>query len=176
MFTLRCTSKALKRLGIEPTDPVPPSTTALGDWYVNPFITRNQRLWLCVSARSFLGLLIPMREVHGDLGRNLPGALAVHLVKLGIPFNLVEEEIRRMTEVAYGKTASRQVLGVMNEYAFMAKILFQRLGQNPGHVSLRLAETPVGPLKGHFPVDATRNLLFDARRRETISVVTPDPS
>lgn len=64
----------------------------------------------------------------------------------------------------------------MNEYAFMAKIHFQRLGQSPRHVSLRLADTPVGPLKEHFPVDATRNLPFDARRRETISVVTPDPS
>jgi len=117
-----------------------------------------------------------MREVHGDLGGNLPGALAIHLVKLGIPFDLVEEEIGRMTEVAYGKTTSRQVLGVMNEYAFMAKILSQRLRQSPGHVSLRLAETPVGPLKEHFPVDATRNLLFDTRRRESIFVVPPDLS
>ncbi len=113
MFTLRCTAKALKRLGVDPVDPAPSSTTTLGDWYVNPLITRNQRLWLCVSAKSFLGFLIPMREVQGDLGGNLPGALAVHLVKLGIPSDLVEEEIVRMKEVVFAKTASRQVLGAM---------------------------------------------------------------
>jgi hypothetical protein len=173
MFTLRCTTKALKRLGVDPVDPAPASTTALGDWYVNPFLTRNHRLWLCVSAKSFLCLFLPMREVHGDLAGHLPGALAVHLAKLGIPFDLVEEEVERMKEVTFARTADRQVLGVMNEYAFMTKIHLQRMDQTPNRVSFLLADGVVGPLKERSPAGEARNLLLDARRRATFGVVPP---
>lgn len=171
MFTLRCTAKALKRLGVDPSDNAPPSTTALGDWYANPFITRNHRLWLCVSAKSFLGMLIPMRDVQKDLGGHLPGVLAVHLAKLGVPIDLVEEEVDRMKEMTIAKTASRQLLGVMNEYAFMTKIHLQQPGQSPERVALLLAGGVVGPLKHRSPAEAARDLLFDARRRETMKVL-----
>jgi hypothetical protein len=62
----------------------------------------------------------------------------------------------------------------MTDFAFMAKIHLQRIGETPCQVNLRLSDTPVGPLKVHFPVDAARHLLFDARRRESMRIVSPD--
>ena len=67
-----------------------------------------------------------------------------------------------MSEVVYAKTANRSVLGVMNEFVFLAEGYRDQDGSiDPVGLSLRLAGTPCGPLyKGAvFPDKAVRELV-----------------
>jgi len=67
-----------------------------------------------------------------------------------------------MAEVAIGKTASKRVLGSMNDFAWMAAGYLD--GTMSLHdVSLRLAETPCSPLE------------MDSPRRTTVALFAGQP-
>lgn len=60
-----------------------------------------------------------------------------------------------MEQIRAAKTASRSVLGVMNEFKYLAEVCAQLDGETDlMALSLRLAETPCGPLyKRHISPD-----------------------
>jgi hypothetical protein len=81
----------------------------------------------------------------------------------GIDPRFVEEEIEAMGVGAYAKTASRSVLGVMNEFAYLADV-DRHAGGGGGLVALsvRLAHTPTSPLyKRHVRPDLELRALVD---------------
>jgi hypothetical protein len=147
VFTLRCTAKLLKRLGgPNETSPAAPSTQ-LGDWYAHLLFTRPQ-LVLCMSERTLLPVLIPARDASALVPRLREGAVTM-LRSLGMPEAAVAAEESAMAQAVIGRTASRQVLGSINDFVWM-------LDSYPGHgtlldVSLHLAETPCGPLQMNSP-------------------------
>ena len=80
-----------------------------------------------------------------------------------MPAQFIDSEISGMSEVVYAKTANRSVLGVMNEFVFLAEGYRDLDGSvNPVALSLKLAGTPCGPLyKGAiFPDKALRELVY----------------
>src|SRR5881628_3146524 len=151
MFTLRCTARLRKRLGTtEDTASAPPSTK-LGDWYAHLLFTRPQ-LVLCVSERTLLPVLIPARD-HRLLVPRLREAVVRALTALGIAVAAIESEQEAMKDAVIGKTVSRQVLGSMNDFVRMLDAY--RGAGSLLEVSLRLAETPCGPLRMNSPRDET---------------------
>ena len=151
MFTLRCTARLRKRLGTtEDTASTPPSTK-LGDWYAHLLFTRPQ-LVLCVSERTLLPALIPARD-GSVLVPRLREAVGQMLRALGIAQAAVAAEEEAMMEAVIGKTMSRQVLGSMNDFVRMLDS-YRGVGTLL-EVSLRLAETPCGPLRMKRPRDET---------------------
>jgi hypothetical protein len=71
-----------------------------------------------------------------------------------VPVEFVLREVGGMSEAAYAKTASRSVVGSMNDFAFMADVArVHGRGDDLVALSVDLADTPCGPLrKGHeFP-------------------------
>ena len=79
-----------------------------------------------------------------------------------MPVEFIDSEISGMGEVVYAKTANRSVLGVMNEFVYLAEGYRDQDGSiYPVWLSLRLAGTPCGPLyKGAvFPDKALRELV-----------------
>jgi len=157
VFTLRCTAKVLTRLKVSPAAvPLEPSTR-LGDWYANLLFTRPAHLVLCVSERTLLPVLVPARELE-TLPSRLRRLACEALEAIGVPDHAVHLEESAMADVAIGRTASRRVLGSMNDFAWMAD------GYLDGRtslldVSLRLAETPCGPLEMNSPRRATLALF-----------------
>src|SRR5437667_2685963 len=151
MFTLRCTAKPRKRLGTtEETGSVSPSTK-LGDWYAHLLFTRPQ-LVLCVSDRTLLPALIPARD-GSLLVPRLREAVGQMLRALGIAEAAGAAEEAAMMEAVIGKTLSRQVLGSLNDFVRMLDSY--RGAGTLLEVSLRLAETPCGPLRMNSPRDET---------------------
>jgi len=151
MFTLRCTARLRKRLGTtEETASAPPSTT-LGDWYAHLIFTRPQ-LVLCVSDRTLLPVLIPARDGSLLVPRLREGIVQI-LRALGVAEAAVAAEEAAMMEAAIGKTTSRQVLGSMNDFVRMFDSY--RGAGTLLEVSLRLAETPCGPLRMNGPREET---------------------
>lgn len=120
MFTIRCTRALLDRLHVTspPTDSVEPTTT-LGDWYANTFNVGRSRLLLCTSELSLLTVILPARDLPTFPDR-LRDAVGRTLANLGVPAPQIAREQREMTWHRFDRTRSRQVLGSMNDFAFLA--------------------------------------------------------
>jgi len=62
------------------------------------------------------------------------------LLRLGVPAAAVEAELREMAEVRIAKTASRQILGSMTDFAFL-KDGYRNDRMDVDAVAMRLAAT-----------------------------------
>lgn len=104
-----------------------PPTTRLGDWYANLLHIGSRQVILATSERSLLGLFLPAKQAAG-LPERLRLAVAQLLEELGVPQQLIAEEIAAMAEVGIGRTRDRRVLGTMNDLAAQAR---WRLADDP---------------------------------------------
>src|SRR5690349_16021797 len=104
MFHLHATKKLLDRIKPE-ICPSGESDTALGNWYATALFWKPQ-VALLVSEETLLPVLVPLAPA-ATLGRRLPGQLGLVLKEHGIPADFIAQEIWRMNEVRYAKTANR---------------------------------------------------------------------
>jgi hypothetical protein len=115
------------------------------------------QLVLLVSERTLFPLVIPAREA-GTLAERFPIALGRALAQLGVSRAAIDREVQAMAGPRIGKTASRQILGSMNDFRRM----MMPHPWPPGSLtalSLELAEAPCGPVGMRSPDDLTRELL-----------------
>lgn len=157
MYTLRCTGKLLKRMKATPVPSPPPSTTVLGDWYANIFQFGRTPLLIAVSEKSLLPVLLPARNV-AQLPELLPGAVEEVCAFLEYPFDAVRAEISAMREGAtVSKTASRRVLGSMNDFISLSHAYLE--SHNLRNTALKLSQAPCSPIDRKSPRDVARALL-----------------
>lgn len=149
MFTLRCTTKLLKRLKVSPDPTPPPSSTRLGDWYANLVYVDRQQLILCASEVARLPVLLRARDAE-PLAVRLPNAVREMLTALGVLEHTVRDEIAEMSEVVMSATASRSVLGSLNDYTYLLEGYWEPNAMLLD-VALRIADAPCGPLKMKKP-------------------------
>jgi hypothetical protein len=144
----------------------PPSTCALGDWYVHLVRFGRSEFAVATSERSLLTVLLAARGLRTGLAPNLRAAVGALLVALGVARELVAREIAAMEPTAFGRTTNRRVLGSMNDLAFQASVHIRR-GDDLLAISRHLAETPmsaIGPKRGDlgYPIEIVRELLIKA--------------
>ena len=156
MVVLRCTQKLLVRLKQAGDLTAVESTTRLGDWYGNILrIGRRQHL-LFISKQSRLPVVLPITESK-RLTTVFPDAVSERLAIVGLnPEDIVDERVR-MSEIAFGRTRNRSLLGTLNDFAFMAQ---QGNGnrvepESPEELMRFLAQTPILPLNGASPIELT---------------------
>ena len=132
------------------------STTRLGDWYATAMFWRPQ-VALFVNEATLLPVLVPLAP-PADLVKRLAGPLAGILAAHGATTEFVETEMIEMSEVRLAQTANRSVVGVMNEFTYLANV-YSESGSHPDlfDLSLSLAKTPCGPLR-HRHVSPDREL------------------
>ncbi len=112
-----------------------------------------------MNASTFVMVLMPLAPASGVAGR-FPAAMAELFAALGIDPRFVEAEMAEMESVVPAKTASRQVLGVMNEFVFISEHTISTGRSNPDDLvgsSVWPANTTVGP-------DQPRRWLHSAGR------------
>src|SRR5438132_4389365 len=107
MFTLRCTARLRKRLGMTQDAPPTPPSTKLGDWYAQLLFTRPQ-LVLCVSERTLLPVVIAASD-GSRLVQRLREAVGQMLRVLAVAEAAVAAEEDAMLDAVIGKTTSRHV-------------------------------------------------------------------
>lgn len=146
MFALRCTQRLLSRLGT-PSTSLPNTTTRLGD--ATLILTRPQVV-LAVSARALLPVLVPARNATALLGPRLQDAVGVVLRAIGVASSQVAAEQRAMEAMIIGRTASRQLLGSLNDFIRMYDG-YRARDLSLLEAALHLADTPCGPLKMDSP-------------------------
>jgi hypothetical protein len=117
MFILRCTRKLLSALDIRPTDCPGPSTNTLGEWYANTIETTAGDLVIFANARTLLSVAIPTSAISQLVP--LFVARVYNLLRvIGVPKPLADREISAYRSIQYAKTASRSVLGSLNQIAY----------------------------------------------------------
>ena len=148
-FTIHATKKLLDRVKQPLAEPVEPES-ALGNFYATALFWKPQ-VALVVNERTFLPVLMPLAPAT-TLADRFPAALRAVLDAHGVDPRFVDAEIKAMGVGRYAKTASRSVLGVMNEYGYLGA----RYNENPDDpngpnglvsIALWLAQVPVGPLR-----------------------------
>ena len=162
MITFRCTKKLRTYLGIVPIDNPQPATAALGDWYANLIPTFAGDLILFLSEKSLLSVAIPVWETD----RLVPLfriRVANLLWMIGIPQKIIVRETNHFDQVQFSKTASRSVLGSMNDFAwqyqFIAEESVDKAGLSLSKAEYELSGMPCGALDYQFPVDVAKELL-----------------
>ena len=160
MYTLHCTKRLLDRIK-QPNAPAEPeSSTKLGNWYATAVFWKPQVV-LAVNERTLLPIVLPLAPATTVTDR-LPDALADVLRGIGIPEATIADELAAMNDVTVVKTTNRSVLGIINEFTFMAEhaIARGRLRDNLD-LALWLANTPCSPLRKStgFPDDEARLVL-----------------
>ncbi|MBI3493451.1 MAG: hypothetical protein HY047_16970, partial [Acidobacteria bacterium] len=78
-------------------------------------VTKPQHVVLLVNEATRLSVVVPARHLSTLPTRFATGLKAV-LTRLQIPEEVIAGEVREMRDVAFGTTASRSVLGTMNDY------------------------------------------------------------
>ncbi len=159
MFNLHCTKKLLDRIKPELGTPGA-GTTRLGNWYATALFWKPQ-MALLVNERTLLPVVLPLAPA-ATLAQRLPAALEAVMHALAIPADFIQSEVACMDAVVYARTANRSVVGMMNQFEYLAEG-YRDL--NPGldvvALSVKLAGTPCGPLyKGAiFPDKALHELV-----------------
>jgi hypothetical protein len=166
MFTLHCTKKLLGRIKhpveAEPFEP----TTTLGNWYATALFFKPQ-LALLVNERTLLPVLMPLAPAT-TMANRFPEHLAAVLATLGTGRTFIDREIAAMAEVRFAKTANRSVVGIINEFSFLAGL---RIGYDrdddsaidPLATSIRLADTPCSPMKYNSPARLLKEISGGAQ-------------
>jgi hypothetical protein len=147
VLIVRATKKLLDRVGPPTLGEGECGTTLLGPWYATALFWKPQVV-LLVNEATLLAVLMPLAPaatVLARMGEQIGDVLAGY----GAPAAVLAEERRRMRECRIAKTASRSVVGVMNEFARLAELYRDdNPRQDLAGLAARLATTPCSPLYG----------------------------
>jgi hypothetical protein len=145
VLIVRATKKLLDRIGPPNLGEGEQSTTLMGQWYATAMFWKPQ-VALFVSEPTLLPVLMPLAPAATLLAR-FPQQVAAVLTAHEIPDLVIDEELRQMRDHRLAKTANRSVVGIMNEFTFLAEAY---RGDTPAPdllaLAIRLAATPCGPL------------------------------
>jgi hypothetical protein len=160
VYSIHATKKLLERMRGPMDDPVLDPSTKLGNWFAKPLFWRPQYA-IFVSESTYLPVFAPLAPAS-TLAMRFPDELATTLRAHGVPESFIADELAAMDDVVVSKTNNRQVLGVLNEFAFVANRI-RRLHPEVTslQLALNLAKTPVG-IHGktyRFPDIALRELV-----------------
>lgn len=145
VLIVRATKKLLDRIGPPNLVEGEQSTTLTGQWYATAIFWKPQ-VALFVSEPTLLPVLMPLAPTATLLAR-FPQQLSAVLTAHGTPQAVIDEELRQMRDHRLAKTANRSVVGIVNEFTFLASAY---RGDTPAPdllaLAIRLAATPCGPL------------------------------
>lgn len=120
------------------------SSTMLGPWYAT-LLRWRPTVALLVNQSTLLPVLVPLAPARTLLHR-LPAAVAEVLAAHLVPRELIDAEVVEMVDVCVEPTANRSVVGVMNEFAYLAEIIRHHYIDDLLGLSMHLAGTPCSPL------------------------------
>jgi hypothetical protein len=160
VYSILATKKLLERMRESVDDPVLDPSTKMGNWFAKPLFWRPQYA-IFVSGSTFLPVFAPLAPAS-TLAVRFPDELAATLRAHGVPESFIADELTAMDDVVVSRTNNRQVVGVLNEFAFVADRI-RRLHPEvtPLQLALNLAKTPVGihGKTNRFPDIALRELV-----------------
>jgi hypothetical protein len=145
VLIIRTTRKLLNVVGPPDLRPDEHDTTTLGPWYATRMPWRT-RVALLVSESTLLPVLMPLTPA-ATWPERVAAQVALVLAAHDAPGAFVEAELQAMQNHRLGPTASRSVVGVMNEFVHLAEVHRAHDGvPDLLALSIRLSATPCSPL------------------------------
>ena len=145
MFSIHATKKLLDKVNRPVLPAVSEPATILGNWYANVLFWKPQ-VALLVNERTLLPVLMPLAPAATLSGR-FPEAFEQVLKALGVGPAFIEAEIWAMADAQYAKTANRSVIGIMNEFKYLAEVYRAHRGfDDLVALAVELSRTQCGPL------------------------------
>ena len=158
MYSLHCTKKLLDRLKRPIAEAVEPETR-LGNWYATVLFWKPQ-LVLAVSEKTLLPVLLPLAPAT-TLVERFPQAVGEALRAMGVPEAVIAEELQAMGQGTVCKTANRSLIGMMNEFSFLAESYRHHFGTTePIAVMKKLVITPCRPISYMSPQERLKDTLM----------------
>lgn len=137
-------------------------TNRLGDWYANLLVAGRARLIICISERSLLPVFVEAGPPSSFIPR-FQQAVRTVLGRIGSTSGSLNSEASEMAQIAIGTTASRRVLGSLNDLSSLARF---KIADHPAiglaTLAVHLADTPCAPLKCDTPKSVSLALLRGA--------------
>lgn len=119
MFTIHATKKLRDRVKAPLADPVEAPSTVLGNSYATALFWQPQ-VALLVNEATLLPVLVPLAPAKTVADR-FPEHLEAVLNALGTDPRFVAAEVAATTGAQWAKTANRSVVGIMNEFTYLAE-------------------------------------------------------
>lgn len=158
MYALQCTKKLLSRIKPPIAPSAPAATTTLGNWHGTALFWKPQ-LALFVNDRTLLPVFMSLAPAT-SIATRFPHQLAAVLAAHGVDAPFIAREVAAMAEVGFAKTASRSLVGIMNEFTYLAGAYHDLLESNALiPLSMRTAETPCSPIKYNCPADLLKEVV-----------------
>lgn len=171
MTIIHCTAKLIKELG-NPTlqNPDVPNPEGLGSWYANLLRIDRKKCILFTNEKTLYTFLIP--KVKKENLKNIIDEflfnLSMNLQAEEFPLEVINRVMQEYTDMGFAKTASRHVLGSMNEIAFEYKYLI--INRYEGIENIRILgvnkeinRTIMRGIKYLHPIESLQELLLGER-------------
>jgi uncharacterized protein DUF6933 len=167
---LHCTQKLLKVLGNPPLHPTEESASGLGNWYANIFFLDRKKCLLFTNEKSLYSFIIPSVKKE-DLKHIIDAFLlnlSLNLQVEGFPIGVISKIMQEYKDIHFAKTASKKVLGSMNEIAFQAKYIIVNHHGGIENVKVLAVNKDInrailGAIGYYHPIEKLRELLTGKR-------------
>ena len=143
MILLRCTRKVLNLLGQRPRQvELSQPETGLAEWYVDIVEGLGPAFFLCTNPSTLYTLVLSADNLEdsADLAGRLLNRLVLHMTELKIDRSRMERLAQQSGSILVAKTASRSVLGSMNDLITHFCWHFSKQMSAKGKVDLRAVE------------------------------------
>lgn len=145
VYTIHATRKLRDRVKTPLTELVEAPSTALGNWYATALFWRPQ-VALFVNEATLVPVLVPLAPSK-TMAERFPEHLEAVLNALGTDPRFVDAEVAATTDARWAKTANRSVIGIMNEFSYLAEVdRDHERSEDLVSMAVRLAGTPCSPL------------------------------
>lgn len=167
MRIIHCTRKLLKELDVPLVEPdkISLPTERLGNWYANLLRIDRRKCVIFTNEKTLYTFLIP-KVLKGNL-KNIEEEFLIHLSynlqNEGFGLEVINRIMQEYGKIGFAKTASKRVLGSMNELAYQYEFQIMRDGGIDNikilQLNQRINRTPMGALKYGYPIEGLRKLL-----------------
>lgn len=163
---LHCTQKLLKELDIQLSDPGEVSTSdGLGNWYANLLRIERRKCILFTNEKTLYSFLVP--AVLKENLKRIEKEFLYHLI-LNLQYERFGMEVlakiqREYQQIRFSKTASRSVLGSMNDLAYQYEVCIHMEGGIENikilQINHKINRTPMSVLAYRYPIEALRKVI-----------------
>jgi hypothetical protein len=163
---LRFTEKLSKKLKLGPITKVERDAGPFLEWYANLFTANRTQYILVTEVKSLLSIVMYGRGVVDDniFINHFLNFLREYLDNKGN--RLIFERVIGPSsgQITMSKTASKSILGSMNDMVSMSKFTLEREDVSPMYLTEMINKTPFKAIDYQSPLEAFGNLKVESSR------------
>ena len=166
MRIIRCTQRLLRELGISPPDAEASVSDreGLGNWYANIIRLDRRKCLIFTNERTLYTFLIPgvLKRDLENIKNEFVSNLIFNLQNEGFDLEVIDRIRQEYKEIGFAKTASKIILGSMNDFALQYEVLLPEAGiahVKILHLNRKINMTPMSAINYAYPIERLKDVL-----------------